>query len=259
MTFNLRRVGAVMRKELRDFRRNRFIIVTMAFLPLVFIIIPTADLFRAAAPAVLRAQVGVSLLLLLVAPVIMPATVAAYAVVGEREQGTLEPVLTTPVRREELLVGKAAAMLLPAVGIGYVLFTIVVVAVRIWAKQTVVDAVWQAPNFLAQALFVPLLAAWAIWVGIAISARSSDVRVAQQLGTLASLPPLGVVAFMTFQIIQPSITLAVVLAAILAVADVIGWRFVATIFDRERLITGAKPVRVTSRRVGQDAVREAGE
>jgi ABC-type Na+ efflux pump permease subunit len=37
----------------------------------------------------------------------VPTFVAACAVVGERQQGTLEPVLTTPIRREELLLGKA--------------------------------------------------------------------------------------------------------------------------------------------------------
>jgi hypothetical protein len=69
------------------------------------------------------------------------------------------------------------------------------------------------------------------------------VRVAQQLGTLASLPPLGIVALMTYQVIQPSVTLAILLASILAVADIAGWRVVAALFDRERLITGARPVR----------------
>jgi ABC-2 type transport system permease protein len=238
MSFSLLRVGAVVRKELREFRRNRFIVGTMVFVPLIFLIVPIADLFRHAAPALVRAQVGTSLLVLLVAPVVMPAAIAAYAVVGEREQGTLEPVLTTPVRREELLLGKAVAAALPAVGVGYLFFIIVVVAVRFGADQAVVSAVWQAQNFLGQALFTPLLAAWSIWVGIAISARSSDVRVAQQLGTLASLPPLGVVAVMSFQVIQPSVTLAIVLAAVLAAVDIAGWRFVAVIFDRERLITG---------------------
>ena len=243
MNVSLRRVRAVLLKELRDYRRNRFIIGTMVVLPLLFLIVPTADLFRNAPARLLQAQVGTSLLLLLIAPVIVPATIAAYSVVGEREQGTLEPVLTTPVRREELLLGKAFGALIPAVGIGYVLFAIVVIAVRIGANHVVVDAVWQAPNFLAQALFAPLLAAWSIWVGIAISARSSDVRVAQQLGTLASLPPLGIVALITYQVITPSVTVAIILAAILAFFDILGWRFVGVTFDRERLITGASPTR----------------
>ncbi len=44
--------------------------------------------------------------------------VAAYAVVGERQQGTLEPVLTTPVRREEFLLGRALASFVVSLGIG---------------------------------------------------------------------------------------------------------------------------------------------
>ncbi|MBV9101857.1 MAG: ABC transporter permease subunit [Candidatus Dormibacteraeota bacterium] len=238
MSFSLGRVGAVFHKEFREFRRNRFILGTIVVLPLLFIIVPISDLFRHAAPALARVQVGTSLLLMLVAPVIMPATLAGYAVVGEREQGTLEPVLTTPVSRQELLLGKALAAFVPSVVVGYGLFTVVVIAVRIGADSTVVDAVWQAPNFLAQALFAPLLAAWSIWVGIAISTRASDVRVAQQLGTLASIPALGLVALMSFQVLQPSITLAIILASVLAVVDIAAWRIVARLFDRERLITG---------------------
>lgn len=240
MTFSFGRAGAVFHKELREFRRNRFILGTMVVLPLIFTIIPITDLFRHSAPAVARVLVGTSLLLMLIAPVVMPATIAAYSVVGEREQGTLEPVLTTPVRREELLLGKALAAFVPSVAIAYLLFTIVVIAVRIGAEASVVDAVWQAPNFLAQALFAPLLAAWSIWIGTGISARSSDVRVAQQLGTLASLPALGIVALMSYQVLQPSITLAVILAAVLAVVDAAGWLLVARMFDRERLITGSR-------------------
>jgi len=243
MTFSFARLAAVAVKELRELRRNRFIVATMVVLPVIFLIVPISDLFRTAAPAAERAQVGVSLLLLLIVPVVVPAAIAAYSIVGEREQGTLEPVLTTPVSREELLLGKALAAILPAVGIAYLLFAIVVVVVRIGAGQVVVSAVWQAPNFLAQALFAPLLAGWSIWVGIAISARSSDVRVAQQLGTLASLPALGVTALISFKVLQPSIALAVILAAILAALNAIGWRLATAVFDRERLITGAQPGR----------------
>ena len=57
---------------------------------------------------------------------------------------------------------------------------------------------------LIQLLFTPLLAGWAIWVGIAVSTRSADVRVAQQLGTLASLPPLVVLALTANQTVLPT-------------------------------------------------------
>jgi len=72
---------------------------------------------------------------------------------------------------------------------------------------------------LAQVLFTPLLAGWSIWVGIAISCRSSDVRVAQQLGTLASVPPLAIVALMSFRVIHPTVALVVALGVGLLVID----------------------------------------
>jgi lambda repressor-like predicted transcriptional regulator len=63
-----------------------------------------------AASSQLDARVGISLLYLVVIPAFVPSTLAAYSVVGEREQGTLAPVLITPIRREEFLVGKALAV-----------------------------------------------------------------------------------------------------------------------------------------------------
>ena len=38
---------------------------------------------------------------MLVIPAVIPSTLASYSVVGEHDQGTLEPVLTTPIRSEE--------------------------------------------------------------------------------------------------------------------------------------------------------------
>jgi ABC-2 type transport system permease protein len=244
MSISAARIRAVVREEFRDYRRNRFVLATMAVLPVVFFITPVISIFRitAAVPAsVVRTQVGVTLLLLLLIPVVVPATIAAYSVVGERDQGTLEPVLTTPIRRDEFLLGKAVAAIIPSVGIAYALFAVFVTAVRFGASHAVVTTVWQPTWFLAQLLFTPLLAGWSIWVGTAISARSTDVRAAQQLGTLASLPPLALTSLILFRVIHPSVTVALVVALALAVIDIAAWRVVSTMFDRERLITGMRP------------------
>ncbi|MGN6380183.1 MAG: ABC transporter permease, partial [Gaiellales bacterium] len=191
---SLDRVRAVIRKEVREFRRNRFVVVTMAVLPFVFVITPMVTIFRvpdSASGSQVEAAVGTISLLLLIVPIVIPPVISAYSVVGERVQGTLEPVLTTPVRRDELLLGKAVSAFVPSVFIAYAMYFLVALAVRLWAAPVVVDVVWGGTQMLAQILFTPLLAAWAIWVGIGISSRASDVRVAQQLATLAGLPLLG--------------------------------------------------------------------
>jgi ABC-2 type transport system permease protein len=250
MKFSFIRLGAVLHKELREYRRSPFIVLTMAVLPLVFLIEPLITIFRigpsVAASTADRAVSG-TFLVLLIAPALLPAVIAAYSVVGEREQGTLEPLLTTPLRREELLLGKAIGVVVPAVGLAYVVFAVVQVCARLFASNTyVVSALGQGSHILAEILFAPLLAGWSIWVGIGISARASDVRVAQQLGTLSSIPPLAVVALVSFDVFTPSVTLAVVFALILLVADVILFRVVSALFDRERLITGASAQRAPS-------------
>ena len=80
MSFSWRRVGAVLLKELRDYRRNRFILTTMTLVPVIFIIAPLIQLFAANAAANdvhLSARIGLSMIYLLVIPVTVPAVLAS--------------------------------------------------------------------------------------------------------------------------------------------------------------------------------------
>ena len=234
------RVRAVVRKELREFRRNKLVIVTMAALPMVFIAVPLAGVLAikpGTDPGAIKAAVGSALLGFFLVPLMLPTVIAGYSVVGEREQGTLEPVLTTPVRREELLVGKALAAIGPSTAMGYALFALFLIVVQLFARPAVVSLVRDPAVVVTIALFTPLLAAFSIWVGMAISARSSDVRVAQQLSALAILPVVGVLWLFAFRVIAPTLAVAVEGAGLLAVLDLGAWKIVSAMFDRERLLT----------------------
>jgi ABC-type Na+ efflux pump permease subunit len=238
------RVRAVVRKELRDYRRKRSIVVAMIALPVLFLLQPIISIFVAptyASVSGLHTYVVLPLLYLLLIPVVMPSTLAAYTVVGEREQGTLEPLLTTPLRREEFIVGKAAAVMIPTLALSYTVFGLFLAAVALFARSDIASAVFhQGPVLLALFLFAPLLAGWAIVVGMAVSVRASEVRVAQQLGTLASLPVVGVVALLAVGVIHPTFEVATVFAAGLLALDLRAFRIVSRMFDRERLVTGTK-------------------
>ena len=241
MSFSWTRVAAITVKEWRDYRRNRFVVGTMAFLPLIFIAAPMVQLLTAStsvSSSRLDSKVGLSLLYMLLIPAFLPSTLAAYSVVGEREQGTLEPVLITPISREEFLVGKALAAFVPTLVLAYVVFGIFLAAASLFAHPVIAAAIYSGTHVLLQPLFTPLLAGWGIWVGIAVSARSADVRVAQQLSILGTLPLLGILALMSLNVITVSAGLAVGLAAVLLAIDLLAWRVVAANFDRERLITG---------------------
>ena len=262
MSMSATRVSAVIGKELAEFRRNRLIIITASILPVIFLVEPTVDILTikaSASSATLDKRVELSLFLPLLVPVLLPAILSAYSVVGEREQGTLEPVLTTPISRVELLLGKAAAIFMPAAVLGYLIFGVFVAITQLTAASPVAAAVLHAPQLPAALVFIPLLAAWAIWVGLAISARVSDTRVAQQLSVLGSLPPVALAALMQFQVISPTFDLAAALAGGLLAIDCAACFVVARLFDRERLITGARPSRGIPAPAPPPDIRSPGE
>ena len=234
------RIRAILRKELREYRRNRAIVITMAVVPLIFLIEPLIQIFNLPASSAGTLLHKHPLLYMLGIPAITPALMAAASVVGERQQGTLEPVLTTPIRREELILGKALAVLVPALIVSYAVFGLAVASIELFAQGPVASAVLQGPELLAQVLFTPLLATWSIWLAMAISARFSDFRAAQQLSTLASLPTVIVVALISFDVIHATLGLALAMGALLLLLDRLGWRLVSALFDRERLITGIR-------------------
>jgi ABC-2 type transport system permease protein len=240
VSVNRRRLRAIVRKELGEYRHNGFIIWTMAIFPLIFLIQPLVVVFTLPASAATQLSHEHLLLHLLGIPALVPAAVAAYAVVGERQQGTLEPVLTTPIRRQEFLAGKALAALVPSVAVAYAVYAVFLACVELFAPPTIASALLRGPDLLAQLLFTPLLAGWSIWVGIAISTRANDLRVAQQLSILASLPTAVVAALVAFDVIHPTLGLALGLAAALLVGNGLGWQITAAAFDRERLITGTR-------------------
>ena len=240
MSMSGRRVRAIFRKELREYRRNGPIVAAMAILPLIFLIQPLVVVFVLPATAAGALAHEHLLLYMLAIPALVPALVAAYAVVGERQQGTLEPVLTTPIRREEFLLGKALAALAPSVAIAYAVYALFLACAGLFVQPQIASALLRWPDILAQVVFTPLLAAWSIWLGLAISARSNDVRVAQQLGILAGLPAVAVTSLIAFNAIHATLGLALGLAAALLLLDGLGWRIISAAFNRERLITGTR-------------------
>jgi len=240
MSLSSSRARAIYRKELREYRRKGSLVWGMAIFPLIFLIQPLVTVFTTPASASSQLAGHHELLYLLAIPALVPATLAAYTVVGERQQGTLEPVLTTPVRREEFLLGKALAVLVPSVAIAYAVYLFFLACVELFAQPGVAPALLQGPDLLAQLIFTPLLAGWSIWLGIAISTRATEIRVAQQLGLLANLPSVAVTTLLALNVIHPTLALAIGGAALLLVLNRLGWRVTSALFDRERLITGTR-------------------
>ena len=163
MRMSATRVRAIFRKELRDYRRNRQIVTSMAVLPLILSVYPSIQILALPASSAGVLQGKQPLVYMLALPAIVPAVVASYSVAGERQQDTLEPVLTTPIRAEELLLGKGLAALVPSLVVAYGVLGAFVAAIELFAQPAVASALLSGPELLAQLLFTPLVAALSIW------------------------------------------------------------------------------------------------
>jgi ABC-2 type transport system permease protein len=241
---DLARVAAVVRKELLDYRRKRAIVVSMLIFPILFLVEPVIVVFVAppsGSPASLDKAVILPLIYMLLIAVVTPSTLAAYSIVGERDQGTLEPLLTTPIRQQELVLGKAAAVMIPSVALAYLVYALFLICVALFAHHDISSAVFHdGPTLLALFLFAPLVAGWAVVVGLGVSVRASEVRVAQQLGMLASFPMIGVIVLLITGVIHPTFSSAIEFGVGLLLVDLLALRLVSRMFDRERLVTGTK-------------------
>src|SRR5205085_12619519 len=134
-------------KELLDLARNRVALVPVALVTAVSIVVPLivivtvpamtgrplaegsglADAARLLGIATTLSDQALTqlflfqqfLLLFLVTPITGAMSLAAHAVVGEKQARTLEPLLATPITTLELLVAKVLGALLPVLGICY--------------------------------------------------------------------------------------------------------------------------------------------
>lgn len=192
----------VARKDFATFRTKKYIIYSIAVVPMIVsILLPLitwyAINYRNNGAGLSAAEITVLLPLfaffyLFLAGVI-PVTIASYSLVGEKVEKSLEPLLATPTTDGEILLGKGIAAFLPPVAtivLGAVIFMGLTDAVTIDKL-----GYYFFPNTNAAILLflmVPLAALMSTEWNVFVSSRVSDVRVAQQVGILLALPLVGI-------------------------------------------------------------------
>jgi ABC-2 type transport system permease protein len=191
------------------------------------------ELERAAALMLLRVSAGYYLLM----PLAIVSMAGAYAIVGEKQQRTLEPVLATPIGTDAYLVGKLLAVLLPSLLITFIaaLLGAAVAMLSFWLVHGLL--VWPDATFwIAVFVLGPEVGAITALVCLRVSARVQDPQAANQITGLVLVPLLLIVLGLAGPFLIQSI-------AALAVACVVGafavWalhRWVRAGFDREEIL-----------------------
>jgi ABC-2 type transport system permease protein len=168
---------------------------------------------------------------------IVPSTIAAYSIIGEKSNHTLEPLLATPVRRWQLLTGKILTSLLPAALLTWMSGGLFIAELAIFTDANVVSHVITGGWLILFIIGTPLLGLIAVAIMTAISSRVNDTRTAQQLSVWAVVPILGIVLGELSGQFELTVLVAVVSCLILIpVAIVLTWG-AAQLFQREAILT----------------------
>jgi ABC-2 type transport system permease protein len=259
----MHKIWVIMRKEWSEVFRNRLVLFSVAFLPLILTALPLAILvgiggseasdviatsdmpeeFGALCGELGGADCGsyflVSefMLLFMLMPLAIPVTIASYSIVGEKVTRTLEPLLATPVSTLQLLGGKSAAAVVPGVLITWAAFGVFSVGVRLLASPPVAARLSDPMWLLAVFGVGPLLALAAVSIAVMVSSRTSDPRVAEQVSMLVMLPLFLVLIGQVTGLILLNAELVLYIAAGLIVVDLGLMAFAINLFQRETILT----------------------
>jgi ABC-2 type transport system permease protein len=181
--------------------------------------------------------IGVLMLMFMVLPAVLPTIIASYTLVGEKINKSLEPLLATPTTDLELLGGKSLSIFLPTMMAAWLSFVPFVVIVDLITRPVLGYFVLPNPLWIL-AIFVmsPLIAILSILANVIVSSRVSDVRSAQQLGSLVVLPIILFFVLILTQSANTSLTLMVLFTVLLAVVDVLIMMLALKVFRREEIL-----------------------
>jgi ABC-2 type transport system permease protein len=136
------------------------------------------------------------------------------------------------------LVGKVIAAFIPAIAANYI--GVVVFMLLVNASTYRIFSYLYYPNWdIAIQMFLigPLACLLSIGYSVLVSARSTDVRAAQQVGSLIMLPYGAVYVLVEIGVLALSTSNLLIMSAVLVVLDMLVFSLVKATFQRETILT----------------------
>lgn len=172
----------------------------------------------------------------LLIPLMASSTISADSMAGEKERGTLESLLYSPITVTELFVGKSLAALLPALALtgGTFLLTAFTVNAVGWSEfgGAFFPTLNWAPLLL---LVIPLLAVAVVFLNVFISARVRTFQAAYQIGGLVVLPAMALVVGQAAGVLLLGTSAILLIALALLLLDVVLLLLLRRFLDRPQL------------------------
>ncbi|MFC7371654.1 ABC transporter permease subunit [Fictibacillus iocasae] len=174
----------------------------------------------------------------LMIPCLNAMMISLNSFVGEKERGTLETLLFSPVTLKELFVGKILAAFIPAMGISLLSFVLFGIVASLLTYPMFGELIFPNSNWLVLIFWlIPIITIFTILVNLLVSARAKGFQEAQQIGGIVVLPVVALFIGQAtgFLIISP-VTLFVI-GAVLLVGNLGLLKVITKYNDRNVLFT----------------------
>ena len=264
-----RKYWLIAEKDLRELSANRMVVLPMIIVPAVLCIVlplvllvvglksdilliqgaqliegvlhayPVPPEFVTVTERVLFVFLNYTMLgLFMIIPIMVSSIIAAHAIAGEKERGTLETLLYTPVTNRQFFLGKLLSAFLPAVIISVVSFllyfaTTNLVFFALRGVMVIRSWIWLP----AMLLLTPAVSLLGLGGTLLVSLRSKTFMQAQQASGFIVLPCVLYIGVQMSGAIVINPLVITLLGVILLAAD---WLIVARLgprFERERIIS----------------------
>ncbi len=233
----------IARKELKVIRRRKSIIFYTILFPILasilFLLIVNNDIATSSGISSNYGQGLESLTYFyVVMAAVLPSSIAAYSIVGEKIEKSLEPLLATPTTDSEILLGKGiASFVLPIVSIW------IGAAIFMGGTDSMTHdllSFYYFPNLdsaIMIFLLVPLAAIVSIEVGVIVSSRVNDVRGANQISGLMWIPFIAIFIASLEGAFSFSTVPLLAVAGIILAFDIALFFVSKSTFNREEILT----------------------
>ena len=176
--------------------------------------------------------------LFLLMPVALSSTSAAFSIVGEKQQRTLEPILATPITDRQFLLGKLLAAAVPTVAMTWATALVAMALVDItthgrYAAALLPDRFWA----LGIVVLAPLLATAVVLVTMRFSAKATDPQATVQATALAIIPGFLILIGLFGKVLTTSFSALWIACLVMAAIDLALFRSDVRTFRREEILT----------------------
>ena len=232
----------IARKELKVIGRKRSIIFYNVGLPLLIAVVFTI-VFKGqitnGIPTSLSLGAESIIYIFVILATVLPSTIAAYSIVGEKIEKTLEPLLATPTTDGEILLGKSIAAFIPPILSTWMGASIFMVATDYILKNAGLGY-YYFPNWNAGImllLLAPFAGILSIEVAVIASSRVTDVRGANQIAGLMFIPFVAVFFAGTEGLFSFSVVNLLIFSVVVLIADFVLFFLSRSVFKREEILT----------------------